>query len=123
MPSSANVALAGANIRARLNPKRRKDPFFVMIILVDWPGVFRLPGWTAIAHRAAKARPAIHELSSGRVRFSLFPVITEFTVEGFKSFGSPASRARLEPLTFVVGANASGKSNLLLALKFLRQCF
>ena len=29
----------------------------------------------------------------------------------------------LEPLSFVVGANASGKSNLLLALKFVRQCF
>ena len=50
-------------------------------------------------------------------------MLTHFTIEGFKSFGSPASRVTLEPLTFVVGANASGKSNLLLALKFLRQCF
>ena len=50
-------------------------------------------------------------------------MLTNFTIEGFKSFGSPASQVRLEPLTFMVGANASGKSNLLLALKFLRECF
>ena len=50
-------------------------------------------------------------------------MLTHFSIEGFKSFGSPATRVPLEPLTFVVGANASGKSNLLLALKFLRQCF
>ena len=50
-------------------------------------------------------------------------MLTHFDIEGFKSFGSPAARIRLERLTFVVGANASGKSNLLLALKFLRQCF
>lgn len=50
-------------------------------------------------------------------------MLTCFSIEGFKSFGSPSSRVSLEPLTFVVGANASGKSNLLGALRFLRQCF
>ncbi|MEI7820001.1 MAG: AAA family ATPase [Verrucomicrobiota bacterium] len=50
-------------------------------------------------------------------------MLTHFSIEGFKSFGSPASRVSLEPLTFLVGANASGKSNLVGALRFLRQCF
>ena len=47
-------------------------------------------------------------------------MITELTIEGFKSFGSPAEPIELGPLNFVVGANASGKTNLLSALKFLQ---
>ena len=41
-------------------------------------------------------------------------------IEGFKSFGSPARRIDLSPLTFVVGPNASGKTNFLSALRFLQ---
>ena len=47
-------------------------------------------------------------------------MITEFTIEGFKSFGSPAETIELGPLNFLIGANASGKNNLLCALKFLQ---
>ena len=47
-------------------------------------------------------------------------MITELSIEGFKSFGSPAETVDLGPLNFVVGANASGKSNLLYALRFLQ---
>ena len=47
-------------------------------------------------------------------------MITELSIEGFKSFGSPAETIELGPLNFVVGANASGKSNLLCALRFLQ---
>lgn len=47
-------------------------------------------------------------------------MITNFSVQGFKSFGACVS-ARLQPLNFLVGANASGKTNLLSALRFV-QC-
>lgn len=47
-------------------------------------------------------------------------MITNFIIEGFKSFGSPEQRLSLGPLNFVVGANASGKTNLISALRFLR---
>ncbi len=47
-------------------------------------------------------------------------MITELQIEGFKSFGSPAEKIELGPLNFVVGANASGKTNLLHALRFLQ---
>ena len=47
-------------------------------------------------------------------------MITELQIEGFKSFGSPAAKIELGPLNFVVGANASGKTNLLHALRFLQ---
>ncbi|MEW6236624.1 MAG: ATP-binding protein [Candidatus Omnitrophota bacterium] len=47
-------------------------------------------------------------------------MITEIEIEGFKSFGSPPEKIRLGPLNFLVGANASGKSNLLSALEFLK---
>ena len=47
-------------------------------------------------------------------------MITELRIEGFKSFGSPAEKVELGPLNFVVGANASGKTNLLSALRFLQ---
>ncbi len=47
-------------------------------------------------------------------------MITELQIEGFKSFGSPAEKIELGPLNFIVGANASGKTNLLHALKFLQ---
>src|SRR5205807_10504851 len=47
-------------------------------------------------------------------------VITELRIENFKSFGSDTRRLSLRPLNFIVGANASGKTNLLAALRFLR---
>ena len=47
-------------------------------------------------------------------------MITHFSIEGFKSFGSPAEIIQLGSLNIVVGANASGKSNLIGALKFLQ---
>ena len=47
-------------------------------------------------------------------------MITELEIEGFKSFGSPAKKIELGPLNFIVGANASGKTNLLHALRFLQ---
>ncbi len=47
-------------------------------------------------------------------------MITQLKIEGFKSFGSPEETIDLGPLNFVVGANASGKTNLLSALRFLQ---
>ena len=47
-------------------------------------------------------------------------MITRLEIEGFKSFGSPAEAIELGPLNVVVGANASGKTNLLSALRFLK---
>ena len=47
-------------------------------------------------------------------------MITQLQIEGFKSFGSPAEKIELGPLNFIVGANASGKTNLLHALRFLQ---
>ncbi len=47
-------------------------------------------------------------------------MITELEIEGFKSFGSPGETIELGPLNFIVGANASGKTNLLHALRFLQ---
>jgi predicted ATPase len=46
-------------------------------------------------------------------------MIRQVTIQGFKSFG-PCVQIQLEPLTFVVGANSSGKTNLLSALRFLK---
>ncbi len=47
-------------------------------------------------------------------------MITELRIEGFKSFGSPVETIELGSFNFVVGANASGKTNLLSALRFLQ---
>lgn len=47
-------------------------------------------------------------------------MITELTVENFKSFGPDGRPLALQPLNFIVGANASGKTNLLSALRFLK---
>ncbi len=47
-------------------------------------------------------------------------MLTSIEIEGFKSFGAPAQRIELSPLSFVVGRNASGKSNLINALRFLQ---
>ena len=47
-------------------------------------------------------------------------MITELAIEGFKSFGSPAETIELGPLNVLIGANASGKTNLLCALRFLQ---
>ena len=45
-------------------------------------------------------------------------MIKELTIRGFKSFGPDSGPIVLQPLSFVVGANASGKTNLALALRF-----
>lgn len=45
-------------------------------------------------------------------------MITELEIEGFKSFGFPGEKFELGPLNFLVGSNASGKSNLIAALIF-----
>lgn len=47
-------------------------------------------------------------------------MITRLEIEGFKSFGSPSQAVDLSPLTFIVGQNASGKSNLIDSLRFLQ---
>ncbi|MER3524188.1 MAG: hypothetical protein C4326_09010 [Ignavibacteria bacterium] len=47
-------------------------------------------------------------------------MITQLNIAGFKSFGIPGQRIELGALNFVVGANASGKSNLISALRFLQ---
>lgn len=47
-------------------------------------------------------------------------MITKLEIEGFKSFGATAQTISLGPLNFVVGANATGKTNLLAALQFLQ---
>jgi predicted ATPase len=47
-------------------------------------------------------------------------MITEVEIEGFKSFGSPAVCVQLAPLNFVVGPNASGKTNFITAFRFLQ---
>ncbi|MCW3059491.1 MAG: ATPase [Capsulimonas sp.] len=47
-------------------------------------------------------------------------VIDSLTIQGFKSFDMDAPAMRLGALNFIVGANGSGKSNLLAALRFLR---
>ena len=48
-------------------------------------------------------------------------MITELKIEGFKSFRLTRQRRfELGPLNFLVGANASGKTNLLHALRFLQ---
>ena len=47
-------------------------------------------------------------------------MLTELEIEGFKSFGSPGVHVSLSPLNFVVGPNASGKTNFIEALRFLQ---
>ncbi len=47
-------------------------------------------------------------------------MLTHIEIEGFKSFGTPAAMVDVTPLTFLVGPNASGKSNFLAALEFLQ---
>ncbi|MEO8427265.1 MAG: AAA family ATPase, partial [Verrucomicrobiota bacterium] len=47
-------------------------------------------------------------------------MITELRIENFKSFGADMKPLHLQPLNFIVGANASGKTNLLSALRFLK---
>ena len=47
-------------------------------------------------------------------------MITELRIENFKSFGSGMTSLALRPLNFIVGANASGKTNLVSALRFLK---
>lgn len=49
-------------------------------------------------------------------------MIKELEIEGFKSFGSPSRPVPLGPLNFIVGANSAGKSNLIGALRFLKDC-
>jgi predicted ATPase len=47
-------------------------------------------------------------------------MITELKIEGFKSFGYPAETIHLGKLNFLVGANASGKTNLISAMQFIQ---
>ena len=47
-------------------------------------------------------------------------MITELRIENFKSFGTGTAPLHLKPLNFIVGANASGKTNLVSALRFLK---
>jgi len=47
-------------------------------------------------------------------------LITEVKIEGFKSFGMANMPVPLVPLNFFVGANASGKTNFISALRFLK---
>ncbi len=47
-------------------------------------------------------------------------MITELKIEGFKSFGMGTNPVHLGPLNFLVGANASGKTNFISALRFLQ---
>lgn len=47
-------------------------------------------------------------------------MITELKIGGFKSFGYPAESVPMGRLNFLVGANASGKTNLISALQFIK---
>lgn len=47
-------------------------------------------------------------------------MITSLKIENFKSFGPEMDPLRMQPLNFIVGANASGKTNLLSGLSFLK---
>lgn len=47
-------------------------------------------------------------------------MITELKIEGFKSFALGSRPMSLGPLTFLVGANAAGKTNIISALRFLK---
>jgi predicted ATPase len=47
-------------------------------------------------------------------------MITSLKIENFKSFGPEMDPLRLQPLNFIVGANASGKTNFFSALRFLK---
>lgn len=47
-------------------------------------------------------------------------MIERIVIQNFKSFGWEAATLELQPLNFRVGANATGKSNFLGALRFVR---
>ena len=47
-------------------------------------------------------------------------MITSLKIENFKSFGHRMDSLGLKPLNFIVGANASGKTNFISALRFLK---
>ena len=46
-------------------------------------------------------------------------MLSSFTVEGFKSYNEQGATLNLAPLTVLIGANASGKSNVVEALRLL----
>jgi predicted ATPase len=46
--------------------------------------------------------------------------IRRISLENFLSFGSPGQSIELEPLNVLIGPNASGKSNFIEALRFLK---
>ena len=46
-------------------------------------------------------------------------MLKSFHVANFKSFGPAGGTLHLAPLTVLIGANASGKSNLIEAMRFL----
>jgi predicted ATPase len=48
------------------------------------------------------------------------PPLKSITLEGFLSFPDDSGEFRLEPLNVLIGANGSGKSNLVEALSVLR---
>ena len=50
-------------------------------------------------------------------------MITELQVENFKSFGPDMPPISLCPVNFIVGANASGKTNLISAFAFPENSF
>lgn len=56
----------------------------------------------------------------GKVLEERFSMISEIEIQGFKSFGSPGEKIKLQNLNFLVGANASGKTNFINALKFIK---
>jgi predicted ATPase len=60
-------------------------------------------------HRHARHNPASSE-----------SMITSLKIENFKSFGHRMEPLHLRPLNFIVGANASGKTNFISALRFLK---
>jgi predicted ATPase len=47
-------------------------------------------------------------------------MIRELSISGFKSFGTTGQKIGLGNLNFIVGANASGKTNFVSALRFLQ---
>ena len=46
-------------------------------------------------------------------------MLTSFTLERFKSYDKQGATLHLAPLTVLIGANASGKSNVVEALRLL----
>src|SRR5580692_4355524 len=85
-----------------------------------WRGCERIVRREPFAPTRLEGRPAGSRLADaawgyGRVR----GMLERLRLTDFKSFVD--EEAELSPLTLLVGANASGKSNFLDALRFLQQ--